>query len=271
MVQSKLVNMINPQVMADMISAALKDQIRFAPLATVNTDLVGRAGSKLAFPSWNYIGDATVVAEGAPIPLDLMSASEKEVEVKKAAKGVEITDEAVLSGLGDPIGEATKQLAMAITKKVDDDLITAALETTQTFQVALGAGFKVAALEAGLAIFDDEDQEPIALLINPKDAAVLRADAQANHLLGSDVGANAFISGTYGDVLGVSIVRSRKVLEGAPILVKQGALALVLKRDVMVETDRDITTKTTVITADEHYAAYLYNAAKAVKFTTATV
>jgi len=270
MTQTKLVNMINPEVMADMISAALTDQIRFAPLATVNTDLVGRAGSKLAFPSWNYIGDATIIAEGAAIPLDLMSASEKEVEVMKAAKGVEITDEAALSGLGDPIGEATKQLAMAITKKVDDDLITAALETTQTFEIALNAGFKVAALEEGLAIFDDEDQEPIALLINPKDAAVLRADAQANHLLGSDVGANQFINGTYGDVLGVSIVRSRKVAEGAPILVKQGALALVLKRDVMVETDRDITTKTTVITADEHYAAYLYNAAKAVKFTTAT-
>lgn len=267
--QTKLAAMINPKVMADMISAALKDQIRFAPLASVNTDLVGRPGSKLAFPSWKYIGDATIVAEGQPIPLDQMAASEKEVEVKKAAKGVEITDEAALSGLGDPIGEATKQLAMAITKKVDDDLITAALETTQTFEVATDAGFKVAALEAGLAIFDDEDQEPIALLINPADAATLRADAQANHMLGSDVGANQFINGTYGDVLGVSIVRSRKVAKGAPILVKQGALALVLKRDVAVESDRDIVKKTTVITADEHYAAYLYNAAKAVKFTTA--
>src|SRR5699024_1740923 len=101
------------------------------------------------------------------------------------------------------------------------------------------------------------------------DAATLRADAQKNFMFGSDVGATQFINGTYGDVLGVSIVRSRKVEKGAPLLIKQGALALVLKRDVAVESDRDIVNKTTVITADEHYAAYLYDPTKVVKYTTA--
>lgn len=269
MTQTKLANLINPVVMADMISAALKDQIRFAPLANVNRDLVGRPGSKLAFPAWSYIGDATIVAEGQPIPLDQMTASEKEVEVKKAAKGVEITDEAALSGLGDPIGEATKQLALAIINKVDSDLITAAQEASQSVEIAKDAGFTVAELEEGLAVFDDEDTEPAALLINPADAATLRADAQKNFMFGSDVGTTQFINGTYGDVLGVSVVRSRKVEKGAPLLIKQGALALVLKRDVAVESDRDIVNKTTVITADEHYAAYLYDPTKVVKYTTA--
>ncbi len=252
--------------MAQMVSAELANKIRFTPLATVNRDLVGRPGNTIAFPAWAFIGAAEDVAEGTAIPLDQMSTSEREVTVKKAGKGVELTDEAVLSGLGDPIGEANKQLALAIASKVDSDLIEAALGASQS--VALEGGLDVAQLQAGLDLFDDEDQEPVALLINPADAGALRLDAHELGAFGSDVGANAFIAGTYGDILGVSIIRSRNVEEGNAVLVKQGALALAMKRDVQIEADRDIIKKTTVITADEHYAAYLYNDKKVVKFTT---
>ena len=266
MAQTKLTNLINPEVMADMVSASLTNAIRFTPLAQVLTNLRGRPGSKLIFPAWGYIGDATNVAEGAAIPLDLMSTSEKEVEISKAAKGVEITDEAVLSGLGDPIGEANNQLALAIANKVDNDLLAAAQTGTQTAGVAFDG--TVATLQVGLDIFNDEDDEAVIIVMHPKDATKLRTNTQT-FLTGSEIGANALIKGTYGEVLGAQIVRSRKVAEGAPLLIKAGALALVMKRNVQVEADRDIVTKTTVITADEHYAAYLYNPAKVVKFTVA--
>ena len=263
--QTKLAQLIDPEVMADIVSASLANAIRFTPIAQVLTNLQGRPGSTLSFPSFVYIGEAADVAEGAPIPLDQLSASETSVAIKKAAKGVEITDEAILSGLGDPIGEANKQLALSIAAKVDADLLVAAQTATQTAGVAFNG--TVATLQTGLDIFNDEDDEPVILVVNPKDAAKLRTDAQTNFLAGSEIGANALINGTYGEVLGVQIVRSRKVLEGAPLLIKAGALALVMKRAVQVEADRDIVTKTTVITADEHYAAYLYNPAKVVKFT----
>lgn len=269
MTQTKLANMVNPEVLADMVSAKLTNAIRLAPLATVDTTLVGTPGSTLTFPAWNYIGAATDIAEGVAIPLDLMTSSTKPVTVKKAGKGVEITDEAMLSGYGNPIGEAGQQITLSIAEKVDADLLAAALTTTQTIAAIPKDGkLTVAGLQSALDIFNDEDDAEVILIANPQDAADLRMDAAKNYI-GSDVGANVLINGTYADVLGVQVVRSKKVILGAPILIKRGALALVMKRGVQAETDRDIVKKTTVITADEHYAAYLYDLTKVVKITTA--
>lgn len=38
-------------------------------------------------------------------------------KVKKAGKAVELTDEAMISGYGDPFGEATRQIQMAVASK----------------------------------------------------------------------------------------------------------------------------------------------------------
>ncbi|VDG98901.1 Uncharacterised protein [Lysinibacillus sphaericus] len=126
--QTKKVNMVDPEIMADMISAKLENAIRFAPVARVDRTLVGRPGSTVTVPRFKYIGDATDVAEGAPIDLALLQTATADFTIKKAGKGVEITDEAVLSGLGDPLGEAENQLLMSIANKVDNDVL-AALKT----------------------------------------------------------------------------------------------------------------------------------------------
>lgn len=265
-----MAQMINPEVLADMINATLPKLLRFSPLATVDTTLEGQPGNTIKFPAWTYIGAAADVAEGVAIPLDQMATSTKSVTVKKAGKGVEITDESVLSGYGDPIGEATRQLALSIADKIDSDLLTAALTTTQTIAaIPLAGHLTVSGLQSALALFNDEDDTPAVLVINPHDAMDLRNDAGANYLSGTEVGANAVVSGVFGEVEGCQIVRSNKVAAGAPVIIKAGALRLVMKRAAAVETDRDIVKKTNVITADEHYAAYLYDLTKVVKITTA--
>jgi N4-gp56 family major capsid protein len=115
-----LTNLVNPQVMADMIDKKLVDFMRFAPLATIDTTLEGRAGSQISLPSYSYIGDAAIVAEGADIGINQLTASPTPVTIFKVGNGVQITDEAVLSGYGDPMGEAAKQLALSIASEVDN-------------------------------------------------------------------------------------------------------------------------------------------------------
>lgn len=260
-----LKDLIDPQVMADIISYELPNRIRFAPLARVDNTLVGRAGSTITVPKFKYIGDAVQVAEGAPIPISLLEAASEPYTIQKVAKGAEITDEAVLSGLGDPIGEVSKQLALAIANKVDNDLL-AALETA-TLTSTGATVWGVDAIAAAIDMFADEDDQPMALIMNSADASKLRKSIAGDWDRTGDLGDNILVNGTYGGVLGAQVIRSNKVAAGTAYLVKQGALAIFMKRDVLVETDRDIITKTTVVTADEHYGAYLYDESKAVKIT----
>ena len=276
MTQTKIAQMINPEVMTDMISAKLPKMLKFTPLAFVERTLVGQPGTTITVPKWEYSGDAKDIAEGEAITPDQLTTNKSTMTIKKAGKGIELTDEAVLSGYGDPIGQATHQIALAIANKVDNDLVEEAKKATQFVAEAPTTGD---ALDKALAVFADEEDARYVALINPEDAIALRKDTAKEWVRGSEIGANIVVSGTFGEAHGVQIVRSKKVEKGKGFLVKvsavdtdtddvakYGAFVINLKRDVAIETDRDILKKTTVITGDEHYGVYLYDPSKVVKF-----
>ena len=125
MATTQFSNMINPEVMAEMISAKVAKKVAVIPFAKVDTTLQGQAGNTITIPVFGYIGDAANVAEGASSGASALTTTHKQFTVKKVAKGVDITDEAILSGYGDPVGEANRQLAMAISQKIDQDAIDA--------------------------------------------------------------------------------------------------------------------------------------------------
>lgn len=268
---TQLANLINPQVMADLIDKKLVNLMRFAPLATIDATLQGRPGNTITVPSFNYIGDAATVAEGADISISQLTATPATATIHKIGNGVQITDEAVLSGLGDPIGEAVKQLSLSIASQVDNEFINvlAAITSPMVFTAATAGTLAFADIADALELFgEDIDEGGVkALLVSPKQYTLLRKSN--GWLPASDISADIALKGVVGMVQGCQVIISNKLKEASnkenAYIVKPGALRLFMKRNTLVESDRDIINKSTVITADKHFAPYLYDASKAIK------
>ncbi len=266
MAQTKLANLINPEVIGASLGVKLVDMIKFAPIAQMGFELQGNAGNTLSIPVYAYIGDAVDVAEGVAIDTALLSATTSDVTVKKAGKAVEITDEALLSAYGQPQDEAERQLGISLATKIDNDVITA----LGSIAAGMTHGDGTAPLDKDLIAdalvkFGEDINETTYLFISPAQYGGIRKDSDFVAINGGQ----AVLSGQVGQLMGAEIVVSNKVVSNAGIttnfLVRQGAVGIEMKRDVMVETDRDILKKTNVLSADVHFVAYLRDASKAVK------
>ena len=284
---TKLANLVNPEVMADYITATLPKKIKFTPFAAVDTTLVGTAGDTITVPKEAYIGDAEDVAEGVAMGTTVLTASTTTVTVKKAGKAVEITDEAALSAYGDPVTNAGNQLTMAIAAKVDNDCYDA-LKKASLIYDGSAAVISYAGIVDAVDKFQDENDEGIdkVIFVHPNQVTTLRKDADFLDINKYPITNGVIMTGMIGAVAGCKVVVSKKVEEEGgvylnPILVvdtadpnedpeadktatTSPALTIYMKREVSVETDRDILKKTTVISADEHYTVALSNDSKVV-------
>jgi len=272
MTTTVLANLIDPEVMADLIEAQLPKAIKFSAIAPLDTTLVGVPGSTLTVPSYKYIGDADEVAEGAAIEYSKLEQTKRTMTIKKAAKGVEITDEAVLSGLGDPVGEGQRQVRMAIASKIDNDILATALKAplklTADIDLDLIDKLEATFTDAPDAIEDNNISTTGVLFVSYKDAAKLRKLAGQNWTRPTQLGDDILVKGLFGELLGWEIVRSMKLEQNQFVAVKPGALKTYLKRDIFAEVGRDMDHKLTKFNADEHYGVAIYNDALLVASTT---
>jgi len=265
--ETKLSSIINPQVLADMIETKLVNAMKFTPLCKVDNTLVGRAGDTVTLPSYAYIGDAVDVAELENISIAELTASTQAVRVKKVGKGATISDEAVLSGYGDPVGEIGKQLVTSIASKLDNDVLAALENATLIHPVVTVTPNEVN--NALVKLGEDFEGEKY-LFVSASTYAALR-DA-AEWIPASEIAAQTVLRGVVGMIYGCYVVITNKITTtNTAYIVKPGAVAIFMKRGTQVESDRNIINKSTTFTADKHYAVYLYDSSKVVKLGAATL
>lgn len=272
MAVTMLANLVDVEVMADLVEKKLTDNIVFGAIADVDYSLVGTPGSTLLFPSYSYIGAATVVGEGSTISVSTLTASTVSVTVQKWAKGVTITDEAALSGYGDPIGQAAMQIALSLDDAIDGDILTtlSGIGSTMTFETTASTVMPSATdIVDALELFGEDINGTKVVYVQPKVYTEMRKTNVAGAWVpASEIAADIAVKGVVGEFQGCQVVISNRLKTSQNIYVsKQGSVKVVLKRGVNIETDRDILKKETVITGDVHGATYLYDASKAIKIT----
>ena len=287
MALTKVEDLIIPEVMADMISAKVEAKVIVSKIAKVDTTLQGQPGNEVTVPQYKYIGDAEDIAEGVAMGTAKLETGSTSFTIKKAGKGVSITDEAILSGYGDPVGEANKQLAMAIANKIDNDVVEVinkeyaegtAEDGVQLIYDGSSSVIKYAGVVDAEDLFDEETSSDKVIYVHPKQMTQLRKDA--DFLSADKYDGKVMVSGEVGKIGTCRVVRSKKVRlneEGTAYLnpiVKltndaeteedAPAVTIFLKRDTQVEKERKADAGLNNIYTNKHYGVALTNTTKVV-------
>lgn len=204
----------------------------------------------------NDIGDAEEVAEGTDIPIKKLSQSTKQVKVVKYGIAAQITDEAALAGYGNAIGEATDQIVLSIASSVDNQLLASLNSNDAAHTYTPSGALTPDDIPLALAKFGEDYDGTKVLVVDPDFYAKLLGE---NWIPASEIAADVKVRGTIGMVYGCQVLVSNRVKGGNFHIVKQGALGLFMKRDTMVESDRDILNQSTVIAGSKLFAPYLMN------------
>ena len=287
MAMTKIEDLIVPEVMADMISAKVEAKVIVSKIAKVDTSLVGQPGNEVTVPQYKYIGDAEDIAEGVAMGTAKLETGSTRFTIKKAGKGVSLTDEAILSGYGDPVGEANKQLALAIASKIDNDVVEVinkeyaegtAEDGVQLIYDGSSSVIKYAGVVDAEDLFDEEISSDKVIYVHPKQMTQLRKDSE--FLSADKYDGKVMTSGEVGKIGTCRVVRSKKVKldpTGAfylnPIVKLTNdaeteedapAVTIYLKRDTQVERERKADAGMTNIYTNKHYGVALTNTTKVV-------
>ena len=205
---TKLSDLIDPEVMGDVVSARIPKKLRVAPFAKVDDTLAGVPGDTITVPAYAYIGDAADVGEGEAVTIEKMTASVRKATVKKAMKGIGLTDEAVLSGYGNPVGEANTQLALSIAAKIDNDCMEV-LQSASLSYDGSGSAITYSAVVDALDLFEEEQSTDKVIFVHPRQVTQLRKSS--DFLSADQYQAGVMLTGEVGMIAGCRVVPSKKV------------------------------------------------------------
>ncbi|MFI9203329.1 N4-gp56 family major capsid protein [Streptomyces sp. NPDC053048] len=258
--------MIVPDVWADMVQAKFKGAMILGTLATDDNTLEGKPGDSVNFPKWKALSDAEDLTEGTAMSTEQLGTDPgNSATIKEAGKAVEITDKARLVAFGDPYAETQRQLGVLIARKIDTDLRAAAEAPGVITVDAATKALSWDVMVSGIEKFGDawDPQNMAGLIIHSVQRAALLRDP--NFISADKLGGAAVIPrGVIGQVGGVNIYVSDRLTKAGTgvdttynaLLLRRGALGLLYKRRPIVETDRDILKRTTVVTTNVHYACH---------------
>ena len=173
----------------------------------------------------------------------------------------------VLSGYGDPLGEAATQIATSIDDAMDNALLSALAANSASEQNYTTSDSTTALapedIPLALAKFGEDMDGEKALIVTPDFYAQLIGK---NWIPASEIAANVRIRGAVGMAYGCQVIVSNRLISGGSLyIVKPNTLAVFIKRGSFIESDRDILNQSTVLAGSILAAPYLLNPSGMIK------
>lgn len=205
-----------------------------------------------------------------------LETSTETFKIKKAMKAVDLTDEAVLSGYGNPVGETNVQLAKSIASKIDADAMDALSKAQLKYTASATDPISYKGIVNAIDLFEEEVQSDKVMFIHPKQVTQLRLDP--DFISADKYNNEVMMRGEIGMIAGVRIVPSKRVKAdeskySCPIIKLNNdseteddspALTVFLKRDTNVETERNSLARKTAISVDKMYGVSITNQSKVI-------
>ena len=166
-------------------------------------------------------------------------------------------------------------MAMSIRSKIDNDVMDE-LKSAQLTFTGTGAISYDNVVDA-IDVLNEEENVPKVMFIHPKQVSQLRKDS--NFISNDKYNNNVIMRGEIGMIANTRIVPSKKAINDAgtyflnPIVElrpesqtgdETSAVTIYLKRNLNLETQRELSNYTTLIGADQHYVASLTDESKVV-------
>ena len=271
-------DLYRPEVWRDLAQTAFKGRaiVATSPAVVVDDSLVGEPGDTVNFPKWMNLSDMEDLAETDVLVPEKLRQSNSQATIKEAGKAAEWTDKAKLVGIGNVQDEAIRQFGVLAARKVDADLIAAATAVitggttyadgttavdSKPFTLTATGGLTWANIvAAGLLFGDDYDPTNFAgLYISPVAAGAMLTDKDFIAAAQTAQGNTLVNGGMIGAKNGLPIFITSRVGQNKAVLLKKNSLGLYYKRRPIVEQDRDILARTTVVATNMHYAVKRLN------------
>ena len=266
-------DLYRPDVWRDLAFSSFvgKAIIGTSPAVVVDDSLVGEPGDTVNFPKWMNLTDMVDLVETDVLVPDKLKQSNSKATIKEAGKAVEWSDKAKLTGIGNVQDEAIRQFGILAARKIDADLTAAAVATiaggityadgtaaTASAPLAITAtgGLTWANIvKIGLKFGDEFDPTEFAGLYINSAASEQMLNDEKFIQAAQGAGSNSVINnGFLGTKNGLRIYQTNRLGATKALLLKNNALGLMYKRRPIVEQDRDILARTTVVATNMHYA-----------------
>ncbi len=228
-------------------------------LMTVDNSLAQDAGMTKTINVYTYTGSAEEVAVGKGNTVrGSISYTPKDYTVKYVQQTFDYADEDFMKD-NTIVDNMLKGATQTMTNKMSADFVAECGKATLSHKFT---AFGYDAIVDGIAKLNLEDESKLFVLIPNAWKANLRKDEDYKAARMGEV----IYNGQVGTICGIPVIATKALTNAAYVMTNE-AVKLFMKKDVAVEQDRNIETRTNTIVLGAAYLVALENADKICKLT----